>query len=99
MGIVRDRISLGGSIDDRDELLQVPLDQGVIQDPVLVFQALRNGQWRASHRTVCETNLEERVLANGCIPRFELIICALTLLIEGIDTVWQTSSEPELFAL
>ena len=54
----------------------MPAKQSVVQDPVLVLEAL-----------------QERVLANRLVADAELVVCSLTLLLEGVDSMRETSSE------
>ena len=67
---------LSRRIDDGYKLLQVPADEGIIQDPILVLETV-----------------EEGVLAQGVLARAELVVCALTLLLEVVDAIWESSGE------
>ena len=65
---------LSWCVDDGNEFLEMPANETVVEDPVLILQAL-----------------EERVLAEGLGARVELVVRALTLLLEGVDAIGQAA--------
>ena len=73
---------LSWCVDDGNEFLEMPANETVVEDPVLILQAL-----------------EERVLPERVIARFELVVGPIALLIEGVDRVGEASREAKCLAL